>query len=863
MQRNLSPRSHPDKINQTEKKFISQQSGLLTSAGMKKNSYNRAIRKVNKDPFNNHLQELMISARKTYRKACKDAESYYRKNMLNKLLAVEADNPKQFWKMIKNMKEWGQETPDPSNSIQPEDWRSYFTTLLNTPKGLLHAPSFQNLYIPAMDNRISEKELQDVIKRAKMGKACGPDGILIEYIKFATDNVLKTLLDLMNKIFCHAIYPTQWAINYLKAIYKKGSKTDPDNYRGLAIGSAVSKLYSMILLQRLELFISENNILSPNQIGFRKGYRTADHIFVLKTIVNKITRQKNKKLYVAFIDFKKAYDTINRTTLLERLSSIGIGHKLLMNIRAIYSNTNYAIKTKDKILDPISSNLGLKQGCPLSPLLFNIYINDITQYLQDPDNTDITLHGTKVTHFLYADDLVILSETKTGLQGNLDRLSKFAKKKDLTINSKKSKIMIFNKSGRKSKEQLYMEGNELENVQTFTYLGIDISASGSFTHAIKELSSKAKKAMIPLYKTVIQFQMPFNKSLRLFQTFIEPILLYNAENWSILTNKQITKCKNMHNSLYDIGFKSPMTTAQLKYFKFILGLTRQCPNMAVLGEVSETPLFLKAYTAMLKFWNRVRHMSDETLVNKAYLENVEMNSNWCQTIQILNASQNLNTTTHSNVEFPKVAKHNIRSNFTRYWKSRINDQNIEKKLELYSKVKHTFKRDPYLNIPSFRKRQILSKFLCSNHKLEIEIGRHKNIPRQDRLCKVCDLGVVEDESHFLIVCPVYSDIRNLCFEQQHINRAEDIFNCVSTLNIVKFLKLASDLRDSIHAQQNETYSITTTSLSMMQITIRRHKVCDAQTQQQPPKNLQISTNGLLKHKISRRKVNRYSPYRRK
>ena len=175
-----------------------------------------------------------------------------------------------------------------------------------------------------------------------------------------------------------------------------------------------------------------------------------------------------------------------------------------MNIRAIYSNTNYAIKTKDKILDPISSNLGLKQGCPLSPLLFNIYINDITQHLQDPDDTDITLHGTKITHFLYADDLVILSETKTGLQGNLDRLSKFAKEKDLTINTKKSKIMIFNKSGRKSKEQLYMEGNELENVQTFTYLGIDISASGSFTHAIKELSSKAKKAMIPLYKTIIQ-----------------------------------------------------------------------------------------------------------------------------------------------------------------------------------------------------------------------------------------------------------------------------------------------------------------------------------------------------------------------
>ena len=168
-----------------------------------------------------------------------------------------------------------------------------------------------------MDNMISERELRDVIRRAKLGKACGPDGILIEYIKFATDNVVKTLLDLMNKIFCHAIYPKQWAINYLKAIYKIGSKKDPNNYRGLAIGSAVSKLYSMILLQRLELFITEKNILSPNQIGFRKGYRTADHIFVLKTMVNKVTRHKNKKLYVAFIDFKKKH----MTQLIEQLCS--------------------------------------------------------------------------------------------------------------------------------------------------------------------------------------------------------------------------------------------------------------------------------------------------------------------------------------------------------------------------------------------------------------------------------------------------------------------------------------------------------------------------------------------------------------
>ena len=356
------------------------------------------------------------------------------------------------------MKEWGQENKDPSNCIPPEKWVTYFKTLLNSPKNqTLEMPEHHKIFIPEMDGVISEKELSEAINKAKSGKSSGPDGILIEYIKYATDNVVKTLLEVMNKIFCHAIYPKKWSINYLRTIFKTGSQEDPDNYRGLAIGSAISKLYSIILLRRLESFIINKNILSPNQIGFRKGFRTADHIFVLKTLVTKITRQ-NKKLFTAFIDFKKAYDTVNRTILLERLSSIGIGHKLLLNLRSLYNRTDYAIKVKDGILDPVSSNLGLKQGCPLSPLLFNIYINDISTHLQSTSDTDIIIHGTNITHFLYADDLVILSQSKAGLQKHLDSLTKFAREKDLTINTKKSKVMIFNKSENGLKRNLKLMG---------------------------------------------------------------------------------------------------------------------------------------------------------------------------------------------------------------------------------------------------------------------------------------------------------------------------------------------------------------------------------------------------------------------
>ena len=159
--------------------------------------------KIRQDPFDINLQQLLISARKGYKTTCRKAEANLRKDMLAKLL--EMNDPKQFWKLIKNMKDWGQERQDPSNSISPDKWNNYFKTLLNSPKDQqLEIPKEHNLFVPETDSKICMKELKEAINRAKPGKACGPDDILIEYIKYATDNVVNTLLDLMNTIFCHA-----------------------------------------------------------------------------------------------------------------------------------------------------------------------------------------------------------------------------------------------------------------------------------------------------------------------------------------------------------------------------------------------------------------------------------------------------------------------------------------------------------------------------------------------------------------------------------------------------------------------------------------------------------------------------------
>ena len=208
----------------------------------------------------------------------------------------------------------------------------------------------------------------------------------------------------------------------------------------------------------------------------------------------------------------------------------------------------------------------------------------------------------------------MLSETKAGLQRHLEGLENFSKAKELTVNTKKSVIMVFNSAGRKSNEKFTYNNKELKTVQSFTYLGVEIAASGSFTVGIKNLCTKAKKAMIPLFRTIIQFRLPFRNALKLFLTFVEPILLYNVENWASMTDQEIKKCKNNHSRIYQKSTLALPFVSQLKFLKFILGVTTQCPTMAVLGETAQIPLMLKGYLRMLTYWDRLRELDDNSLV---------------------------------------------------------------------------------------------------------------------------------------------------------------------------------------------------------------------------------------------------------
>ena len=164
----------------------------------------------------------------------------------------------------------------------------------------------------------------------------------------------------------------------------------------------------------------------------------------------------------------------------------------------------------------------------------------------------------------------------------------------------------------------------------------------------------------------------------------------------------------------------------------------------------------------------------------------------------MNATYQLHTKNWTELEFHTEVKKTLLAAFTNHWRSRIDDRGVEKKLQLYSNVKKTFQIEKYLDIPTFRERQIISKFMCSNHTLRIETGRHDNTPREERHCRICDTNNIEDEDHFIMKCSAYDQIRQesgIIF--QNYPNAEALFHLEEPLKVAEFLRRAYTLRDQL------------------------------------------------------------------
>ena len=174
---------------------------------------------------------------------------------------------------------------------------------------------------------------------------------------------------LFSHILRNGTYPSMWRENMIKPIYKGGGTSDMNNYRGIAISSCFSKLFSRVLFNRLDKYLEDNNIIGSEQIGFRKHCRTTDHILTLKTLIDKAFKSSSR-IYACFVDLSKAFDTINRQALFHKMSKYNIRGPFLNIIQDMYQKLIYSIKTEHSLSSSFETKIGVKRGLCFKPHTF-------------------------------------------------------------------------------------------------------------------------------------------------------------------------------------------------------------------------------------------------------------------------------------------------------------------------------------------------------------------------------------------------------------------------------------------------------------------------------------------------------------
>ena len=259
---------------------------------------------------------------------------------------------------------------------------------------------------------ILPSEVRTAIMELKNGKIPGEDGILNEFIKLGIEEIIPPITRLFNLILDTEEVPKQWNFSTIILLHKKGPKDDLNNYRPISLMSNLYKLFSQIITKRLTKILDENQ--PPEQAGFRSGYSTTDHIQTVNQIFEKM-EEYNHEIHIAFIDYTKAFDSVEHECVLQALENQGMQSKYVRLLASIYRNSYAKVRTE---LEGSTFRIerGVKQGDPLSPKLFTCLLENQFRKIDWDNKYGISINGRRLTNLRFADDIVLFAKTGRELE---------------------------------------------------------------------------------------------------------------------------------------------------------------------------------------------------------------------------------------------------------------------------------------------------------------------------------------------------------------------------------------------------------------------------------------------------------------
>ena len=476
-------------------------------------------------------------------------------------------------------------------------WREYFDQLFNG-GGESSSIELDDSFDDAnrrFVRRIQEFEVKEALKRMKGGKAMGPDGIPIEVWRCLGDIAIVWLTKLFNLIFWANKMPEEWRRSILVPIFKnKGDIQSCTNYRGIKLMSHTMKLWERVIEHRLRRMTS----VTKNQFGFMPGRSTMEAIFLVRQLMERYREQK-KDLHMVFIDLEKAYDKIPRNVMWWALEKHKVPTKYITLIKDMYDNVVTSVRTSDGDTNDFPIRIGLHQGSALSPYLFALVMDEVTRDIQ----------GDIPWCMLFADDVVLVDDSRTGVNGKLELWRQTLESKGFRLSRTKTEYMRCDFSTtRHEEDEVCLDGQVIPQKDTFRYLGSMLQKDGEIdedvSHRIKAGWMKWRQAS----GVLCDKRVPQKLKGRFYRTAIRPAMLYGAECWP-------TKRQHVQR----------LSVAEMRMLRWMCGHTRKdrVRNDDIRDRVGVAPIEEKLVQHRLRWFGHIQRRPSEAPVHSGRIKRAD------------------------------------------------------------------------------------------------------------------------------------------------------------------------------------------------------------------------------------------------
>ena len=445
-------------------------------------------------------------------------------------------------------------------------------------------------------------ELINAKKKIKVNKAPGPDGIYPEMVVNQGIEADKLLLKICQLAWKTKEVPKDWKTSNIIPIHKNGPTTQCGNYRGISLLSVPGKVYARIIEGRLRKTVEDK--LLDCQSGFRPGRSVQDHIFTLRQISEK-TYRYNSEVHVCFVDLQKAFDSVQRKELWQALIEHGVDKKLIEAIQSFYINPECQVQIAGKTSSTFNIDVGVRQGCILSPILFITLMNSISRKCNQMRALNVgmlKLAPVKITMLSFADDLVVFGKTQEDLEHNVNMLNREITQRGMKINLNKTKTMIISREPKP--HTIRVEGEALEQVDSYKYLGVMIKSNGSLKEEVSQRIGKATNVYHQLGSTFInKRELTTKTKISIYNSVYCSTLLYGSESWTL-----------------DSRDKSRLQAAEMKFLRRSIGKTKRdkIRNTRIREEVKTDSLEQRIERNQLRWYGHLNRMQEKRIPKQIF-----------------------------------------------------------------------------------------------------------------------------------------------------------------------------------------------------------------------------------------------------